>query len=285
MLLFYLDEFGDGSLKRTRKSNRYYLDRSVSQWFILAGVGIPETSRTDLADNLMAIKDRFFPMWRKSAWKRSEIKGRYLNNAVRKLAAGKLPSHGAYRNLSGKQANALCAELARLFLKFRPIVYAVAIDKATQARKMNPHEPEGLAYAFLQQRLALLVDDVYGDAEGALMIADEQQSHEKLFRSGRMLELRTKITSGLPRQPNFDLVLDRPVWIESKLHPLDREILQLPDIVCYAVAALVKSGSKPSGKAQMWPEVKSCLAYHFTTGLIRDAGIAIYPRPSKYPTF
>jgi hypothetical protein len=238
-----------------------------------------------LAENILQIKDRYLPTWRQSEWKDSEIKGRHLHNAVRSLAAGKLPSQKGYRNLTARGADELCSELSRLFLKFRPIVYAVVIDKATHARKNQPYEPEGLAYAFLQQRLALLVDDVYGDAEGALMLADEQQAHEALFRSGRMLQLRTQITTGLPRQPNFDLVLDRPVWIDSKLHPLDREILQLPDIVCYGVAELIRSGTVPAGQAHMWPEVKTCFAYHFKSGAIPDAGLAIYPRPSNYPIF
>src|SRR6266542_1942497 len=131
-------------MKRRRIRNRWVLDPAVSQWFILAGVGIPETSRTDLADNLTAMKDKFFPGWRRAAWRESEIKGRYLNNAVRKLATGRLPSYGAYRNLTRRSANDLCSELARLFLKFRPIVYAIAIDKVAQAKKRNPHEPEGL---------------------------------------------------------------------------------------------------------------------------------------------
>lgn len=284
MLLFYLDEFGEGSMKRSRRNNRWVLDPAVSQWFVLAGVGIPETSRKDLAENLTDMKDRYFPTWRSAEWKDTEIKGRYLHNATRNLARSRLPSQRGYRSLTATTANNLCGELARLFLKFRPIVYAIAINKAAHARRSRPHEPEGIAYAFLQQRLALLVDEVYGDAAGAIMVADEQQSHEKLFRSGRMLQLRTEITSGLPRQPNFDLMLDRPLWIESKLHPLDREILQLPDLVCYAVAELITSGAVPTARAHMWPEIKSCFAYHFTTGLVPDAGLAIYPRPTSYPT-
>jgi len=47
ILLFYLDEFGEGSMKRERQNRRWVLDPAVFQWFILAGVGIPETSRKD----------------------------------------------------------------------------------------------------------------------------------------------------------------------------------------------------------------------------------------------
>lgn len=283
MLIFYLDEFGEGSMKRFRRQNRWVLDPAVSQWFILGAVGIAETSRKDLAEDIMDVKDRYLPTWRQSPWKDSEVKGRFLHNAVTKLASGRLPSHTGFRNLSLRSARALCTDLSRLLLKFRPIIYAVAVDKASLARKRVPLEPEGIAYSFLQQRLALLVDEVFGDAEGALMVADEQQSHERLFRSGRMLEIRTQITSGLPVQPNFDLVLDRPVWIDPNLHPLDREILQLPDIVCYAISELVSSGATPSGAGHLWAEIRTCFATHFHTGAIADGGISIYPRPSRYP--
>src|SRR6266705_529787 len=234
MLLFYLDEFGEGAMKRERVRNRWVLDPHVSQWFVLAAVGIAETSRNDLAANIVQIKDRYFSKWRDFPWKDSEIKGRYLHNAMTRLAARRRPSQNGYRTLTLSRAQRLCADLNRLFLKFRPIIYAVAVDKRALARRPQPWEPVAVAYSFLQQRLAFLVDEVFGDAEGALMVADDQQSHEKLFRSGKMLATRLQITGALPRQPNFDLVLDRPVWIDPNLHPLDREILQLPDVVCYA---------------------------------------------------
>lgn len=271
-------------MKRQRISGRWVLDPAVAPWFVLSGVGIAETSRKDLAENFFAIKDRYFQNWRDRPWDETEIKGRYLHSAVMRLAMGERPWHKGYRHLTTTTAKNLCAELGRLFSKFRPITYAVAIDKAPHARKSSPREPVAIAYSFLQQRLALLIDDIYGDAEGALMVADQEQGHEKMFRSGQMLTIRTEITEGLPRQPNFDLLLDRPVWIDSKLHPLDREILQMPDLVCYAVGELLRSGSAPEGHAFMWPEVRSCFACHFTTGAIPDAGISIYPRPRPYPS-
>jgi hypothetical protein len=283
VLLFYLDEFGEGSLKRARVGNRWVLDPSVSQWFILAAVGVAETSRKDLAEDITDAKDRCFAGWQAARWKESEIKGRHLHNAVTRLANRRLPSQPGYRNLTLSRVRRLCGDLRKLFMKFRPIVYSIAVDKQALARRNNPWEPVGVAYAFLQQRLALLVDEVYGDAEGALMVADEQQSHEKLFRSGRMRAIRSQITAGLPLQPNFDLVLDRPVWIDSDLHPLDREILQLPDVVAYATAELLLTGATPTGDAHMWAEVRSCFATHWTTGLVPDGGVAIYPRPAQYP--
>lgn len=284
MLLFYLDEFGDGSMKRQRVGGRWVLDPSVSPWFILGAVGIKETMRKDLAEDIREIKTRYFPGWDQRSWKDTEIKGRHLHQAMTMTRVGRVPWERGYQHLDLRQVGSLCADLARLFRQFRPIVYVMAIDKVAHARVRGQlREPEAIAYAFLEQRLALLIDDVYGDAEGALMIADDQQSHERLFRTGRMLEVRTTITAGLPRQPNFDLVLDRPVWIDPMLHPLDREILQLPDIVCYSVATLLQRGSPPTSAAHMWKYIRPCLAYHFNTGEPKDAGLSIYPRPSPFP--
>jgi hypothetical protein len=228
VLIFYLDEFGEGSLKRARVANRWVLDPAVSEWYVLAAVGVAETSRKDLAEDIMDLKDRYLPAWRQFPWKDSELKGRYLHNAVTKLSTRRLPSQTGYRNLRLTAVRKLCEDLSKLFMKFRPTVYSIAIDKRALARRNNPWDPVGVAYAFLQQRLALLVDEVYGDAEGALMVADDQQSHEKLFRSGRMRAIRSQITAGLPRQPNFDLVLDRPVWIDPDLHPWTARSFNFP---------------------------------------------------------
>ncbi len=271
-------------MKRQRVGGRWVLDPSVSPWFILGAVGIKETMRKDLAEDIREIKTRYFPGWDQRSWKDTEIKGRHLHQAMTMTRVGRVPWERGYQHLDLRQVGSLCADLARLFRQFRPIVYVMAIDKVAHARVRGQlREPEAIAYAFLEQRLALLIDDVYGDAEGALMIADDQQSHERLFRTGRMLEVRTTITAGLPRQPNFDLVLDRPVWIDPMLHPLDREILQLPDIVCYSVATLLQRGSPPTSAAHMWKYIRPCLAYHFNTGEPKDAGLSIYPRPSPFP--
>jgi hypothetical protein len=283
MLIFYLDEFGDGCLKRSRQGNRWVLAANVSQWFVLGAVGIAETSRRDLAEDIIEIKDKYFPGWTTNPWKDTEIKGRFLSNAHARRSGGKPPSKAGYRHLTLVQVTKLCEDLSRLFMKFRPTVYVVAVDKARLAKHASPYKPEGVAYAFLQQRLALVVDEVYGDAEGALMVADEQQSHEKMFRSGEMLAIRTQVTTGLPRQPNFDLILDRPVWINPDLHRFDREILQLSDIVCYSVGAMLGAWAVPTTVACLWKEISACLATHWTTGRVPDGGISIYPRPDRYP--
>lgn len=270
-------------MTRHREVHTWVLDSNVSQWFVLSALGIPETSRKDMAEDVTDLKDRYFKNWRTWPWRDTEIKGRFLFSSHRRLKQGKRPMKNGYRDLTLSQIRQICLEIGRIFKKFRPIIYVVAVDKARLARRPNPYPPEGIAYAFLEQRLALLVDEVYGDAEGVLMVADEQQSHEKMFRSGTMLNIRTKVTSGLPLQPNFDLILDRPVWINPDLHPLDREILQLSDVVCYSVSALLETWAVPSDTAHIWSEIRTCLALHWTSGEIPDGGVAIYPRPSAYP--
>jgi hypothetical protein len=286
MLIFYIDESGETALSRTQKNGVWVLNPGVSPWFILAACGIAETSRVDLAHQVMHIKDNFFPGWKAQPWRETELKGRFLCAAHRRLSRGKIPLKPVgYKSLrSIRQLENLCEALGRLLRKFRPLMYVIAVDKTTLVRRTTPLPPEGIAYAFLEQRLALLVDTVYGDAEGALMVADQQHSHEKLFRSGEMLRIRTQVTQNLPIQPNFELILDRPVWIDEILHPLDREILQLPDLAATSVAELVQSGKAPTGAQHMWEDIRACLPAHWGTGLIPDGGMSIYPRPGAYPT-
>lgn len=73
MLLFYLDEFGEGSMRRQRVGRRWVLDPAVSPWFILGAVGIKETMRKDLAEDITEIKVRYFPGWNQGLWKDTEI--------------------------------------------------------------------------------------------------------------------------------------------------------------------------------------------------------------------
>lgn len=285
MLIFYIDESGDTGLSRTRRGGTWVLNPGVPQWFVLAACGIPETSRVDLAGTLVHIKDNFFPGWQQADWHDTEIKGRYLAQAHKRLSRGLRPLKPVgYRSLRTlRQLDRLCEALCRVLRKSRPLIYAVAVDKKTLVRRSRPWPPEGIAYAFLEQRLALLVDTVYGDAEGVLMVADQQHAHEKLFRSGVMLQVRTQVTAQLPIQPRFELILDRPVWIDEVLHPLDRECLQIPDLAASAVFDLVQSGRASKQPYHMWHDIRDCLATHWSTGLIPDGGLSLYPRPGSYP--
>lgn len=141
-----------------------------------------------------------------------------------------------------------------------------------------------MTYTYLQQRLSLLVEQVYGRT-GVLMIADEQTAHESLFRQGTVHKVRTHMTSRgrMSRPPNFNLILDKPIWIDPELNVLDREIIQLADIVAYSSARLVQTNSVPTDPWFIWPQIADCLSVHWTSGCIGKAGFTIYPEPIPYP--
>src|SRR6266540_5652336 len=104
--------------------------RGVAEWFILAAVGISETSRKDLAEDLSEIKDYFFPGWRARPWGETEIKGSYLRAAHKRLAHRRRPAKPTgYHRLTVNRLDRLIHDLGSLFRKFRPHIYVVAIDK------------------------------------------------------------------------------------------------------------------------------------------------------------
>lgn len=284
MLLFYVDESGETNMRRRLGARTWQLAPGASPLFVLAAVGVHQASRSDVAQDITQIKDRVFPGWRTQPWGDTELKGSYLAQAQRRLDSGRIPLNPpGYRGMTGPNLANLRASLGSLFKKYRPVIYAIAVDKVAEVQRAVPRPAEGIAYAFLHQRLALLIDHVFGDDYGALVIADEQQTHERFFRSGRMLAMRTTMTSALPVQPNFELLLDRPMWINPDWHPLDREILQLPDLVAYAVSEAVRTGIAPLGQHLLWDDFASCFATHWGTGAVADAGLAIVPRPVAYP--
>jgi hypothetical protein len=198
MLLFYIDEFGDSHMERHRKvpGGTWHLKDGSSDWFILSAVGIPENSRLDLANAILNVKTKYFPGHEAEEWKHSELKGSFLRKAGDRLASGRSPmTPTAYASLTKGQYGALCTDLGRLWQRFRPLVYLVAIDKTTlvQREARRRYHPVGLSYTFLQQRLSILVERVHGRS-AVLLIADEQTAHEKYFRSGSLHHVRKQIT-------------------------------------------------------------------------------------------
>lgn len=134
MLLFYIDEFGDSELKRQRahRGLPWSLKPGVSDWFVLSAVGIPESTRLDLAGRVQDLKATHFgKSWATRPWKDTEIKGRFLRMAGERLQRGKQPIHpfGYQRLSSMRHLEALCQDLGNLWRLFRPITYVVAIDK------------------------------------------------------------------------------------------------------------------------------------------------------------
>lgn len=284
MLLFYIDEFGDHSM-RTADDSPARLKQGVSEWFILSAVGIQSSSRKPLAEAIFEIKERHFgPGIRVEPWAHSEIKGRYLFRASRSVATGHVlakPTAFATLNTVDK-VEALILDLGLVFARYRPLVFAAAVDKKRLLGKGKSEPPLGAAYAYLAQRVSLTMEKLHA-GETAIMIADQQAQHESFFRSGDLNASRDRLTQNLPIQPNFNLVLDKPLWVDTDLSSWDREILQLADIVAYSVAEAVKRGSGPSESCYLWEQIRASMAIHWSTGKIAGGGLSIYPRTNEFP--
>lgn len=286
MLIFYVDESGDSGLGRDENDQKK-LKPGAPRWFILASVGISDTSRLSVFDELRILKDKYFPAWKTLDWSESEIKASYLRQAAKRLRMGKPAlKPRQYNSLSIENLRDMCDHIERrLFKKFRPWVYAIVVDKQRLIEKYsNPYSPVGIAYAYLQQRIAHLLDQVLGRTEGAVIVADAQVRHEQSFASGVLNDIRDSLSASLPMEPDFSLLLDKPVWVNPELSPTEREIIQLPDLVAGAALSTCRLGAAPSGFEHLWGGISKCFCPHWTTGDVEDAGFSIYPRPtSSYP--
>ena len=284
MLIYYVDEFGDNSILTQPDSRPPRLKTGVSEYFILSGVGVRDTSRRPLAETLYEIKEKHFgSKLAAGPWAESEIKGRHLFRASRSVATGNvLKSPSAYRVLdTPEKVGALVTDIGMIFTKFRPVIFSAVVDKAEMLTK-KVNNPLGVAYAYLHQRIALTMERIY-TGEGAILVADQQTQHETYFRSGGMNALRDQITKGLGLKPDFRLVLDKPLWVDTELSSWDREIIQLADIAAYSTAECMKRGESPVESCYLWKQVSSCMAINWRTGGLESGGFAVHPRPKKYP--
>src|SRR5690625_3210491 len=233
MLLFYVDERGDSSIQYDDSLPTPTLSAKPSPYFTLSAVGIRDSSRRPIADALFEIKKRYFgDLAAELPWAESEIKGRYLRRAARFARDGRfLLSPDAFRELdSPKKVADLVKDIGLLFDKHRPIILSVTIDKQrlVRTRPERDHDALGAAYSLIQERIALSLEKLYS-GESAILIADQQTEHEKYFRSGQMNRMREQFSGGLRVKPNFDLVIDKPLWLDTELSSWDRELLQLAD--------------------------------------------------------
>jgi hypothetical protein len=283
MLTFYIDEFGDTSLA-SDPSDAKLLKKGVSEKFILAAVGIRDSSRRPMAEAIFALKEKH--LGATNTWAESEIKGRYLFRAARSAAAGKtLESPAAYAQLNTpEKVDAFVRDIGFLFSTFRPIIFSVVVDKARLIRRPvgQKHSPLGAAYAYLHQRIALTLEKVH-PGEGAILVADQQTQHEKFFRSGQMNEEREYITNPLSVKPNFRLILDKPLWIDTDLSSWDREIIQLADIVAYSTNEWIDQAQPPPQSCYLWPQIRPHFAINWRTGEVASGGLAVYPRLNPMP--
>lgn len=286
MRLFYIDEFGDDHIGRCATHEGHWtLAQGASDLFVLAAVGIQDTSRLDLAGELRTIKGRYFPDHLLRPWGDTELKGRFLNQAGSRLASGKAPlSPPGYAHLSKAQFGSLVFELSRVWRRFRPEVFAVVIDKRVLISDEDVPNPVALAYALLQQRLTLQVSRAHGRSEGVLLIADEQTTHERYFHEGTIHDVRSGLSSNLEGiEIDYDVLLDKPLWIDPSLSTVEREVIQLADLAAYTTAQFVLRDGPPTEKHLFWKAMRPCYATHWNTGRVTGGGLTIYPKPSAYP--
>jgi len=285
VLIFYADEYGDHSMLTTPGMTPLELKNGTSEYFVLTGVGVRDTSRKPLAESLFKLKKNHFGGAALAApWGETEIKGRYLFRAARSVASGNLlASPVGYLALDSPwKVNALLKDLGLIFSTYRPLVFAVAVDKREMLRTNKDLHPVGVAYAYMHQRIAMAMEDLYaGDA--SIIVADQQTQHEAFFRTGKMNEIRKLLTNSLPRKPNYGLVLDKPLWVDTELSSWDREIIQLADIVAYSVAECLKRGKAPDEPCYLWKEIERSLHVHWQTGKVLGGGLSIFPRTARAP--
>jgi hypothetical protein len=280
VLVFYIDEVGTGNLK--------YKALKEHPWFILGALGIRDVYRQGLANALQGAKDEAFgTIWRRKPWDNTEIKGRHLAAAKRRLDQGKkVLAPSGYYGLSNYKLENLQDALFKILRTFTPVLYAIGIDKnkhLTVQRRGDPYNPIAIAYAFLQQRLAALVEHTSQASEGALMLADEQSHHENLFRKGEVRDVRNGFQARWLGKPNVAVIIAKPVWIDKHEMVIDREIAQLTDFMLYAVSlGMIGKNWNHPWLEQLGPHFARHWGKGRRLGAVWNAGITIYP-PSYYP--
>lgn len=281
MLIFYVDETGDAAF--STQANSSLLEPGASNYFTLAGVGIRDSSREPLAKYLLRLKERHFGEIAGVSWGETEIKGRYLLHVARALDNnGRITAPGGWKQFTDRDAfNALIHDLSNALLTFRPLVLANVVDKRKLATRGIQLNPIGIAYSYLQRNIALTLEHQHA-GEGGVIVADQQTQHEALFKSGGIHEIRTELEKDLTRIPNYNLVLDKPLWVDTDLSVWDREIIQLADIAAFLVTKLIDDSEPPPELAALWEALLPQFARHHKSGRILGRGIAMYPpRSSK----
>jgi hypothetical protein len=102
------------------------------------------------------------------------------------------------------------------------------------------------------------------------------------LKSGGIHEIRSELEKELTRTPNYNLVLDKPSWVDTDPSIWDREIIQIADVVAFPVTKLVDDAEPPAKLAPLWEALLPQFARHYQSGRILGRGIAMYPpRSSK----
>ena len=278
VFIFYTDETGNAALTTVDGALPPELKPGHSNYFTLAGVGIRDSARQRLAERLLRLKAARFGA-QDGGWGETEIKGRYLARAVTGNMNG-LPSGWATLD----DPTALMNDLAMLFRQFRPLVFANVVDKRKMIARSDTLNPIGIAYSYLQRNIALTLEHQH-TGESAVILADQQNEHELFFRSGGIHEIRAMLSAHLTQAPRYDLVLDKPLWVDTDLSTWDREIIQLADITSFLVTRLFETGEPVAELQGLWDALLPQFALHPVSGRILGRGVAVYPARSSKLTF
>ena len=285
MLLFYVDKSGGTSMTFSAPQRGHTRPQGASDLFVLAAVGIHDSSRARLAVEIQEAKLRCFGEGAMARpWNDTELKGTFLSHVVRHHDGdriGRIPAGYGALVARGK-VDALLRDLGQIFAKFRPLVFAMVVDKRAMAAREEHGSVLGAAYARLYERVALTLDQV-NEGEGGLFVADQQDEHEAYFKSGAMRDDLDALAADRTAKPNFRLLVDKPVWIDSSLSTWDRELIQLPDLVAYATYEWFKIGGPPAGRNFLWDKISPCFAEHWNTTKVQGGGIIVHPDPGRYP--
>lgn len=286
MLIFYVDETGTASLATVPGSDPPALVAGSARFFTLAAVGIRDSARRSLAEYLLRVKAEHLGAAADAPWEDTEIKGRYLLHVAKALRGRKQHSAPAgYSTLTDPAAmDALLRALGLALSIFRPLIMTNVVDKQKMIARGNQTNPIGIAYSYLQRNIALTLEHQLS-GESAVIVADQQTQHEALFKSGGIHEIRAQLEKDLTRVPNYNLVLDKPLWLDTDLSMWDREILQLADIASFLVTKVIDEGEPPAELERLWQAMLPQFALHHKSGKVLGRGIAMYPPRSSRLSF
>ena len=220
--------------------------------------------------------------WEHSPWQDSELKGKHLAGAIRRLEKNLSPqTPKAYQQISYGRMQELIDRIFQIFRRFTPVFYFVGVDKQRlQDDLREPTSPIAAAYVILQLQAARLVEGVYNMGEGGMFIADEQNQHERLFRKGEVHALRDYVVGIAGHPPDMRGILDKPLWVNKGELEVDREILQLIDIAVYSVGNALVSGD---WNQKWFQNLVPYIASNWNGDEVWDGGIIIFPPPASYP--
>ena len=171
----------------------------------------------------------------------------------------------------------------KIFRTFNPVLYAIGIDKNKHLSVRGTrtcYDPVAIAYAYLQQRLASLSEHTTIAVEPMLILADEQIEHEHLFRTGQVSDVRKNLQRAMHKAPDINNIIAKPVWIDSEEMEIDREIIQIVDLMLYSVRyGMLEGNWTHPWLVNMGPHFARHWGNGRGIGAVWNAGITMYPRP------